>query len=97
VGTHTRTAERLLFRALLSLRDEEECRAFLEDIATLTEIQALAHRLEVAKLLLEGHTYQSVVHETGASTATVSRVKRVLYHGNSAMRNVLERLRLEER
>lgn len=96
MGRDALRAEALLIRAILSLRDEEECRAFLEDIATLTEIQALAHRLEVAKLLLDGRTYQEVVNETGASTATVSRVKRALYHGRSAMRSILERLRVAE-
>jgi TrpR-related protein YerC/YecD len=95
--THGSAPERLLVRALLSLKDDEECRAFLEDIATVTEVQALAHRLAVARLLLEGRTYQEVVAETGASTATVSRVKRALYFGRSAMRAVLERIMAEER
>jgi TrpR-related protein YerC/YecD len=86
----------LLIRALLSLKGEDECRAFLEDIATLAEVHALEHRLEVARLLLEGCTYQEVVRRTGASTATVSRVKRALYHGRAAMRDVLHRIMRDE-
>lgn len=81
-----------LFEAILSLRSVEECYRFFEDVATISEIKALAQRLEVAKMLDAGKTYEEIVDVTGASTATISRVKRCLYYGADGYRLVLERL-----
>jgi TrpR-related protein YerC/YecD len=81
-----------LFRAVLLLRDEEECYQFFEDVCTMGEIKALAGRLQVARMLREGRTYQQVEEETGASTATISRVKRYLQYGAGGYDLVLERL-----
>jgi TrpR-related protein YerC/YecD len=81
-----------LFRAVLLLRDEEECYQFFEDVCTMGEIKALAGRLQVARMLREGRTYQQVEEETGASTATISRVKRYLHYGAGGYALVLERL-----
>jgi TrpR-related protein YerC/YecD len=81
-----------LFEAILLLRDVEECYRFFEDIATISEIKALAQRLEVAKMLDAGKTYEEIVEATGASTATISRVKRCLHWGADGYKLVLERL-----
>ena len=82
----------LLFEAILLLETEDECYRFFEDICTIGEIKALAQRLLVAKMLHDGMTYQQIEQETGASTATISRIKRYLQYGAGGYRLVLERL-----
>ncbi|MBQ8699448.1 MAG: helix-turn-helix domain-containing protein [Schwartzia sp.] len=79
--------------AVLLLRNTEECYQFFEDICTISELKALAQRLEVARMLEAGHTYEDIVARTGASTATISRVKRCLNYGADGYKIVLERLR----
>jgi len=81
-----------LCRALLTLRSVEECYRFLEDVCTINEIKALAARLEVARLLAEGLTYDEIARRTGASSATISRVRRFLEYGADGYRLVLGRL-----
>lgn len=78
--------------ALLSLKTKEEMNRFLEDIGTISEIKAWAQRLEVARLLREDHTYPEIAKKTGASTATISRVRKFLDYGADGYRLVLERL-----
>lgn len=85
-----------LFKSILSLRNMEECYEFFDDLCTINEIQSLAQRLEVARMLQEGSTYQKIETETGASTATISRVKRCLHYGNDSYQRTFERLRNEE-
>ena len=80
-----------LFRAILLLENEEECYLFFEDIATISELKALAQRFQVAMLLQNGKTYQQIEGETGASTATISRVKRYLQYGAGGYKLVLSR------
>ncbi|MDW8193071.1 MAG: YerC/YecD family TrpR-related protein [Synergistota bacterium] len=82
-----------LCKAFLCLKTIEECYAFLEDIATIAEIKALAQRFEVAKLLAEGYTYAKVAEKTGASSATISRVKRALEYGAGGYTLVIDRLK----
>ena len=82
-----------LFNAILSLNDLEECYRFFDDLCTVNEIQSLAQRLEVARMLEEGKTYHMIEKETGASTATISRVKRCLNYGNDAYAMALGRLK----
>ena len=82
-----------LFKAILSLRDLEECYRFFDDLCTVNEIQSLAQRLEVARMLREGYTYHKIETETGASTATISRVKRCLNYGNDAYAMALDRIK----
>jgi TrpR-related protein YerC/YecD len=84
-----------LFQAVLSLKDLEECYRFFDDLCTINEIQSLAQRLDVARMLREGNTYHKIETETGASTATISRVKRCLNFGNDTYEMVLERLKTE--
>jgi len=82
-----------LFQAVLSLKDLEECYRFFDDLCTINEIQSLAQRLDVARMLSEGNTYHKIETETGASTATISRVKRCLNFGNDTYEMVLERIK----
>lgn len=82
-----------LFDAILTLKTRDECYDFFEDLCTITEILAMAQRLEVAKLLSEDETYQEIAKETSASTATVSRVNRALKYGNDGYELVLKRLK----
>ncbi len=78
--------------AFLVLKTPEEMYAFLEDVATIGEVKALAQRLEVAKLLSENRTYPQIAQQTGASTATISRVKKFLDYGANGYKIVLERI-----
>jgi len=82
-----------LCRALLSLETPDEVYCFLEDVATIGEIRALAQRLEVARLLSEAYTYPQIAQQTGASTATISRVKKFLEYGADGYKIVLDRLK----
>lgn len=82
----------LLFEAILSLRDQEECRAFFQDLCTVAELRAMAQRLEVAQLLDEGLIYNDILKRTGASSATISRVNRALQYGADGYKTVLPRL-----
>ena len=78
-----------LFEAVLKLKDIEECRKFFEDVCTIKELQDIAQRLEVAKLLSGGKNYQEVCRLTGASTATISRVNKCLLYGRGGYKTVL--------
>ncbi|HHT63704.1 MAG: YerC/YecD family TrpR-related protein [Bacillota bacterium] len=82
-----------LFEALMLLRSKEEFYRFFEDLVTIGEIKSLAQRLEVAKMLDQNETYIKIAEVTGASTATISRVKRCLNYGADGYRLVLDRLK----
>lgn len=81
-----------LFEAILSLETIEECYRFFDDLCTVNEIQAMTQRLEVARMLRNDKTYHAIETETGASTATISRVKRCLNYGNDSYQMVLDRI-----
>ncbi len=85
-------AVELLYQAILTLKDMEECHAFFEDICTVNELLSLSQRFEVAKMLREKRTYQEITERTGASTATISRVNRSLNYGKDGYSIVFERL-----
>ncbi len=85
-----------LFQSILSLKDLEECYRFFDDLCTINEIQSLAQRLEVARMLRDGNTYHKIETETGASTATISRVKRCLNYGNDAYIMALDRVKANQ-
>ncbi|TWM21797.1 hypothetical protein CHCC14821_0104 [Bacillus paralicheniformis] len=85
-----------LFQSILSLKDLEECYRFFDDLCTINEIQSLAQRLEVARMLRDGNTYHKIETETGASTATISRVKRCLNYGNDAYIMALDRIKANQ-
>lgn len=82
-----------LFEAILTLQQEEECFDFFEDVCTVNELLSLAQRFEVAKMLKEGHTYMEVAEQTGASTATISRVNRSLNYGKDGYEMVFTRMK----
>ncbi len=83
----------MLFDAILSLRDREECYRFFEDLCTVPEIRAMSQRIVVAKMLDEKRVYSDIVEATGASTATISRVNRSLAYGCDGYEMVFARLR----
>ena len=82
-----------LSSSLPLLGTREEAYHYLEDLATIAEIKAMAQRLEVAKLLLQGNTYPKIVEETRASTATISRIKKTVEYGVDGYKLVLDRLK----
>ena len=93
MGKEIRTeAVEQLFDAVLTLKDKSECYQFFEDICTVNELLSLSQRLEVATMLREGKTYGKVAEETGASTATISRVSRALNYGQDGYELALSRL-----
>ncbi|MCI5839188.1 MAG: YerC/YecD family TrpR-related protein [Peptoniphilaceae bacterium] len=81
-----------LFEAILMLNDKEECYKFFEDVCTARELHSIAQRLEVAKLLKIRKTYNEIEEQTGASTATISRVNRSLHYGADGYELVLDKL-----
>ncbi|MBK5261833.1 MAG: TrpR-like protein YerC/YecD [Peptostreptococcaceae bacterium] len=82
-----------LFRAVLSLKDEEDCYRFFEDLCTINEIHAFAQRLEVAKLLSEKKTYSEIEEITKASTATISRINKCLVYGAEGYQRIIARMK----
>ncbi|MBO4676094.1 MAG: hypothetical protein J5633_00970 [Oscillospiraceae bacterium] len=88
---HSEAAD-ALFKAILSLRSEEECYAFFEDLCTVGELQAMSQRYHVARLLRSGLVYSEVGRLSGASSATISRVNRCLQYGSGGYRLLLERV-----
>ncbi len=81
-----------LFQAIILLENEEECYRFFEDICTISELKAIAQRLQVAKMLRDNRKYSDIAEETGASTATISRVKRSLNYGADGYNVILDRM-----
>lgn len=81
-----------LFEAVLKLNNIEECFDFFEDICTTNEILSFAQRFQVARMLESNHTYQDIAEKSGASTATISRVKRSLDEGSGGYRMIFDRL-----
>ncbi len=97
MNPHITEENRRLFRAILTLKTEEEVTAFFEDICTIKEIQDLSQRLSVADMLNRGEKYQNIEAETGASTATISRVNKCLVYGSGGYRAVLKSLEDKEK
>lgn len=92
LGNHVST---LLVKAILSLQTEDDVRWFLNDLSTINEIKAMSQRLEIARMLDNNVTFTIIAGQTGASTATISRVNRCLNYGAGGYRTVLERLKKE--
>ena len=82
-----------LFNAILCLETLDECYNFFEDLCTVLELKSISQRLQVAKMLSEHHVYSDIVNETGASTATISRVNRTLNYGSDGYEIIFERLK----
>lgn len=81
-----------MYEAILALQTEEECRKFMEDICSITEIMAMEQRFEVAKLLNDGLIYNAIMEKTGASSAIISRVNRSLQYGAGGYGIVFDRI-----
>ena len=82
-----------LYQAIASLKDVDECRKFLQDLCTVSELKAMEQRMEVAMLLDQGMIYSEILERTGASSATISRVNRCLHYGADGYRTVIPRLK----
>lgn len=85
-----------LIKAVLSLGDEQECRSFFDDIFTVKELMDISQRLEVALMLDKGKSYNEISEQTGASTATISRVNRCLVYGGGGYKAVLDKIKSPE-
>ena len=81
-----------LFKAILTLETTEECYAFFEDLCTIKEIDEMAKRLRVAKMLVQNKIYLEVAKNTGRSTATISRINRCIKYGSGGYTKILKRL-----
>lgn len=80
-----------LFEAILTLESIDECKRFFQDVCTIKEIQDMAQRYAVARMLSEGKFYTEIARVTGASTATISRVNKAMNYGEGGYPLVLSR------
>ena len=85
-----------LFDTILKLNNKEECRAYLEDLCTVKELQDMAQRLDTAVLLYKGYSYKKIMEQVDVSTATIGRVSKCLNYGAGGYRNVIDKLEQEE-
>jgi TrpR-related protein YerC/YecD len=79
----------LLYKALISIQTEEDCKAFLEDLCTFKEVEQMAQRAYAAKLFFEGKTYTEIIAETELSSTTLSRVSRAISHGSGGYKKFI--------
>ena len=86
-----------LYQAILTLETEEECYNFFQDLCTISELRSMEQRYEVASLLNDGMIYNDILAETGASSATISRVNRSLQYGAGGYELAFERLKESEK
>lgn len=86
----------LLVKGFLAVETEQECADFLDDLCTMTELKAISQRIAVAKMLMDDCVYSDIVKATGASTATVSRVKRSLQMGRGSYAKIFSRMNDDE-
>lgn len=84
-----------MYKAILSLKDEKECREFFEDVCSMSELHSMEQRYDVAEMLRQDMVYTEIMEKTGASSATVSRVKRMLFYGTGCLSRVLKRIAAE--
>ena len=82
-----------LYEAVLLLDSKDECKKFFHDLCTINELKAMSQRLQVAKMLKEDIVYQKIAEETGASTATISRVSRCLNYGAEGYNLMLKKMK----
>ena len=82
-----------MYRAILTLETLDECVRFFDDLCSVTELKAMEQRYQVAELLNDGHIYNYILEQTGASSATISRVNRSLQYGADGYSVVFERLK----
>ena len=81
-----------MYQAILSLRDVSECRRFFEDLCAMTELRSIEQRFEVARMLHNDQVYTEIKEKTNASSATISRVNRMLNYGTGCVAEILDRM-----
>ena len=84
-----------LFESILNLKSKEECRAYLEDLCTVKELQDMAQRLDTAVLLSKGYSYKKIMEQVEVSTATIGRVSKCLNYGTGGYRSAIGKLEKE--
>ena len=84
-----------LFESILNLKSKEECRAYLEDLCTVKELQDMAQRLDTAVLLSKGYSYKKIMEQVEVSTATIGRVSKCLNYGTGGYRRAIGKLEEE--
>ena len=82
-----------LFEAILCLETKEECYNFFDDLCTVTELKSIGQRFDVARMLDKKCGYTDIAEQTGASSATISRVNRSLLYGSGGYRDVLDKMK----
>ena len=82
-----------LYKAILHLKDEQECYELFQDLCTVSELRSMEQRFEVASLLDDGMIYNEILERTGASSATISRVNRSLSYGTGAYNKLFQRMK----
>lgn len=85
-----------LYKAILTLKDVDECMKFFDDLCTVSELMAMEQRYQVARCLNDGMIYNDILAETGASSATISRVNRSLQYGSGGYSIVFDRMKEQE-
>ncbi|MCI7742357.1 MAG: YerC/YecD family TrpR-related protein [Clostridiales bacterium] len=85
-----------MYQAILSLQNVDECMRFFDDLCTVTELMAMEQRFQVAMCLNQGMIYNDILAETGASSATISRVNRSLQYGSDGYAIVFDRMKEQE-
>ena len=88
---NTKYPSKELVESILKLETEEECINFLNDLCTIQELEKMSQRLEAAKLLLDGCTYEQVIEKTKISSTTLSRVSRCIRYGDGGYQNALNK------
>lgn len=78
-----------LYKSIATLKTKDDCKKFFEDLCTVSELKAMAQRLEVAKMLNDKVVYHEISQKTGASTATISRVNKCIYYGNGGYKKAI--------
>ena len=85
-----------MYKAILTLESVEECMKFFDDLCTVSELMAMEQRYQVASCLNDGMIYNDILAETGASSATISRVNRSLQYGSGGYSIVFDRMKEQE-
>lgn len=91
-GTKNRQPHIEMYEAILSLETLDECIRFMDDLCSPAELQAIEQRYQVARMLNDGQIYSTIQEKTGASSATISRVKRSLHYGSDSYEAIFKRL-----
>ena len=86
----SKEASMALYREIVALKDVDDCYRFFQDLCSITELRAMEQRFDVAKLLYDGKVYTEIVENTGASSATISRVNRALKYGENGLLDAFE-------